>query len=66
MPIKCRECMKTGLPHDEHMTPAEMKEWRASKALFEAELARKQAVAVMWEQAVGASTDEIVAEPCTD
>jgi len=66
MPVKCVECRVTGLPHDEHHKPAELKELRAIVARAKAEEARiREATRIRIAQAVEVN-DEIFNGPCTD
>lgn len=34
VPIKCRECKTSRLPHDEHCTPEDLKDLRRIRRLF--------------------------------
>jgi len=66
MPIKCRECMKTGLAHDEHHTPAELKELRAIVARAKADEARIREATRIRIALANQVNEEIFNEPCTD
>lgn len=46
MPIRCRECENSGLPHNEHCTPAELKALRQLRNMeHQARAMRRQLIA---------------------
>lgn len=56
MPI-CFECRETGLPHDEHMSHAELEEWQRGRQLWDAEIERVREVNRLWVEALTARDD---------
>ena len=64
MPIRCRECEASRLPHDEHCTPEELAALRALADYDVARTARKHRAA-FWIPYVSAA-DEVVELPEED